>query len=69
MPNSTTPDVDASLTQVVDLNGDTEGGMWQTVATVPNAKYVLTFWLTGNPALNGWPTASARGPRPNSHHR
>lgn len=40
--------------EVVDLNGQTEGGMWQTVTTIPGARYVLNFWLTGNPGLNGW---------------
>jgi Flp pilus assembly protein TadG len=57
-PNSTSAVDSNNLTQVVDLNGDSEGGMWQTVATIPNATYVLTFWLTGNPALNGWPNAA-----------
>ncbi len=36
--------------EVVDLNGDSTGGMYQTVATAPGGHYVLTFWLTGNPA-------------------
>jgi hypothetical protein len=55
-PGATVPET--SDAEVVDLNGQSEGGMWQTVSTVPSARYVLTFWLTGNPALNGWPAAS-----------
>jgi hypothetical protein len=38
--------------EVVDLNGDVEGGMYETVTTVPGAQYVLGFWLSGNPAGN-----------------
>ncbi len=58
-PGSTTPVPSNNLTEVVDLNGQTEGGIWQTVTTVPGADYVLNFWLTGNPALNGWPYPSS----------
>ncbi len=42
--------------EVVDLNGETEGGMYQTISTVPGAKYVLSFWLTGDPALGTYTT-------------
>jgi Flp pilus assembly protein TadG len=35
---------------VIDLNGWTAGGMWQTVTTVAGGYYILTFELTGNPA-------------------
>jgi Flp pilus assembly protein TadG len=58
-PGATTPE--ATYAEVVDLNGQTEGGMWQTVTTTPGARYVLNFWLTGNPGLDGWP-----GPTNNS---
>jgi hypothetical protein len=51
-PGSTSPE--STYAEVVDLNGQTEGGMWQTVTTIPGARYVLNFWLTGNPGLNGW---------------
>jgi hypothetical protein len=43
-------------TEVVDLNGEGEGGMWETVQTVPGARYVLSFELTGNPALGAYTT-------------
>ncbi len=36
--------------EVVDLNGDSVGGMYQTVATTAGAQYELSFLLTGNPA-------------------
>lgn len=55
-PGATTPE--SSDDEVVDLNGQTEGGMWQSVTTIPDARYVLNFWLTGNPGLNGWPGPS-----------
>lgn len=57
-PDSGTPVSSNNLTEVVDLNGESEGGMWQTVPTTIGARYVLNFWLTGNPALNGWPGPS-----------
>jgi Flp pilus assembly protein TadG len=36
--------------EVVDLNGDSTGGMYQTVATTAGGHYVMSFYLTGNPA-------------------
>lgn len=42
--------------EVVDLNGETEGGMYQTISTTPGARYVLTFWLTGDPAMGTYTT-------------
>lgn len=56
-PDTTT--ASTSNPWVVDLNGESEGGMWQTVATTVGARYVLNFELTGNPALNGWPSGSS----------
>jgi Flp pilus assembly protein TadG len=52
-PTATTASTNESI-WVVDLNGESEGGMWQTVPTIPDARYVVNFQLTGNPALNGW---------------
>ena len=57
-PDSGNPVDSSNLTEVVDLNGESEGGMWQSVPTTVGARYVLNFWLTGNPALNGWPGPS-----------
>jgi hypothetical protein len=35
--------------EVVDLNGFNPGCIQQTIATIPDAQYTLTFELTGNP--------------------
>ncbi len=36
--------------EVVDLNGNSVGGIYQTLSTTSGAHYVLSFLLTGNPA-------------------
>ncbi len=46
----------SSIFEVMDLDGETEGGMWQSVTTEPGARYVLSFWLGGNPGLQGYPS-------------
>jgi choice-of-anchor C domain-containing protein len=33
----------------VDIDGNSPGGISQTVTTVPGQQYLLTFWLSGNP--------------------
>jgi len=33
----------------IDLNGDTEGSISQTISTTPEYQYVLSFWMASNP--------------------
>jgi choice-of-anchor C domain-containing protein len=39
--------------QSVDLAGDSPGKISQTINTVPGASYDLTFWMAGNPDIQG----------------
>lgn len=48
----------APLDGSVDLDGTSAGAISQTITTVPNGKYVLTFFLSGNPDNTSAPIKS-----------
>src|SRR5450631_2855770 len=39
----------ADGTHSIDLNGNSVGGMEQTISTVAGQGYKMTFWISGNP--------------------
>lgn len=43
------------VTQSIDLDGNTPGGIEQTVSTISGASYTLTFELSQNPDGGGYP--------------
>ncbi|MGA2793554.1 MAG: DUF642 domain-containing protein, partial [Roseiarcus sp.] len=38
-------------THSIDMNGNTLGGVEQTIGTIAGRNYTMTFWMSGNPDI------------------